>query len=69
MSMPFFKTQVEAQNFWDSVAADSPGEGFDEVVRVYVPKGRGFLQTRNASGYYWISKVYAKQLGLTLHKK
>lgn len=57
MSIPFFTTKREAKDFWD------PIHGVGEVVKVYVPKERGFLQARKGGNYYICSK-YATQLKL-----
>lgn len=54
MSIPFFKTKKEAQDFW------GPNR---KVLRAYVPKERGFLQARK-SGFYWQEEEYVKELGL-----
>ena len=58
MSIPFRKTKKEAVELW----------GYsDGLVKVYVPRSRGFIQART-SGFYWIPKVIASDLGLRKKK-
>ena len=52
MSIPFFKTKKEAQQFWGKGTA---------IVKVNVPKSRGFLQAPEG-GEFWISAEYARKL-------
>lgn len=53
MSIPFSQTKKEAEEFWKD----------DPVIKVLVPKDRGFLQAREG-GEYWICEDYTKRLGL-----
>jgi len=54
MSIPFSKTKTAAQDFWGKKA---------KIVKVYVPKSRGFLRAPT-SGNYYIEAEYAAQLKL-----
>lgn len=56
MSIPFFKTKKEAQELWGPKR---------KVVKVFVPKERGFLQAPR-TGKYWIWIKYAKKLHLNI---
>jgi len=59
MSIPFFKTKKQAQDFW----------GKDrKMVKVFVPKERGFLQAPK-TGYYWQWYTYARKLKLNIAKR
>jgi len=54
MSTPFFKTKKDAYRLWGNTG---------DLVKVYVPASRGFLQAP-VSGNYWIPSDYARGLKL-----
>ena len=58
MSIPFFKTKKQAEDFW------GPGR---KVVKIFVPKERGFLQAPR-TGNYWQWVKYARKLKLKIVK-
>lgn len=59
MSLTFFKTRKDAQDFW----------GVGTILRrVYVPSQRGFIQARK-SGYYYVTDTMMHGLKLRGAKK